>query len=201
MVAARRIRWLAFAALAALALASGSRAAHAACQRPESLAKTHSEIASLINAFRREHGLQSVAQFHTLNKVATAYACLLARTGHFDHTGPDGSVLEDRARSGGYAFCRIAENLARGHRSPPDVVSGWINSPDHRANLLLSGVDQFGLGVVVIPDDAAPEADDKTGSLSQLAQKLDTQNLHTRGAGLIDGQRFVWVLLMGSRCT
>lgn len=50
------------------------------------------------------------------------------------------------------AAWRVGENLAWGTGSmstPTSVVSRWMASPRHRANMLNPGFDQAGLGVVV----------------------------------------------------
>jgi uncharacterized protein YkwD len=46
----------------------------------------------------------------------------------------------------GYTYRMAAENIAAGHRSPADVVKGWMNSPGHRANILNCGFTQIGVG-------------------------------------------------------
>jgi len=36
----------------------------------------------------------------------------------------------------GIAFTAAGENIAKGHRTAEEVLEGWMNSEDHRANIL-----------------------------------------------------------------
>jgi uncharacterized protein YkwD len=40
----------------------------------------------------------------------------------------------------------VAENIAAGQRTAPEVVDGWMNSPGHRKNILSRDVSQIGIG-------------------------------------------------------
>ena len=42
----------------------------------------------------------------------------------------------------------MAENIAAGYPTAEDVVSGWMNSPGHRANILSPKYTEVGVGVV-----------------------------------------------------
>lgn len=179
--------------LAGSALAQDARP----CVIPDGLASIHAELDDALNKFRARHDRRIVTPYATLNRIAAAYACQLAKTGHFDHVGPDGSTLQDRAQDGGYAFCVIAENLARGQRSTTEVMKGWLLSDGHRRNMLIQDADQFGLGIVAVPETR----EDALSGLSNLAENLNDETLHLRGAGALKNARFVWVLLLGSRCT
>src|ERR671938_25936 len=45
--------------------------------------------------------------------------------------------------NGGYE----GENIAYGYPTPAQVMQGWINSPGHRANLLMVAYKAIGVGV------------------------------------------------------
>ncbi len=48
----------------------------------------------------------------------------------------------------GYAYLKIGENLALGNfASDADVVTAWMNSPGHRANILDGQYTEIGVGV------------------------------------------------------
>ena len=188
-------QWIAIWALFSASWAAAQDPAP--CAIPDGLPAIHAELDDSLNKLRARHELSAVSPYATLNRIATAYACDLAKTGHFDHVGPDGSTLQDRARDGGYAFCLIAENLARGQRSTTEVMKGWLLSDGHRRNMLIKGADQFGVGIVAMPDPR----DGSFSGLSNLADNLNDETLHLRGAKALKNARFVWVLLLGSRCT
>jgi uncharacterized protein YkwD len=41
----------------------------------------------------------------------------------------------------------LAENIAMGQTSPTQVMTGWMNSPGHRANILNTGYSHIGVGL------------------------------------------------------
>jgi uncharacterized protein YkwD len=71
---------------------------------------------------------------------------LMARTDYYAHVGPDGSAPWDRARSQGYQWQSMGENIAAGQRSIADVMAAWIDSPSHLATLLDPTLRHVGFG-------------------------------------------------------
>jgi uncharacterized protein YkwD len=61
------------------------------------------------------------------------------------HTGGDGSSVGQRITRAGYRWRSVAENVAAGFTSAQSVFNGWMNSPDHRANILSQQV-HMGVG-------------------------------------------------------
>ena len=59
---------------------------------------------------------------------------------------PDGEQVWDRARTVGYPYRKVAENIAAGQRTPQDVVTSWMNSSGHRANILNCNLTEIGVG-------------------------------------------------------
>jgi uncharacterized protein YkwD len=53
-------------------------------------------------------------------------------------------------RAGYYAGA--AENIGRGYVSAEEAVRGWLDSPDHRKNILNCEFRTIGVGVVSGPD-------------------------------------------------
>jgi uncharacterized protein YkwD len=52
------------------------------------------------------------------------------------HTGSDGSTEGTRVTAAGYNWSALGEILAPGHPSAQDAVTGWLNSPGHKAIML-----------------------------------------------------------------
>lgn len=101
-----------------------------------------------LNRMRARNGLKPLTASPTLRRIATRYARLLGRTGHFDHTGPDDSTMSERLRAGGYKACLAAENLAYGtFESAEQLFNGWMSSAGHRQNMMLRDVVEYGLGL------------------------------------------------------
>jgi uncharacterized protein YkwD len=72
----------------------------------------------------------------TLERAAAEHSQDMANHNYFDHTGRDGSSPAIRATRSGYQWRSVGENLASGIMSPEEVVSGWVGSPHHCANLM-----------------------------------------------------------------
>ncbi|WP_010137306.1 CAP domain-containing protein [Oceanicola sp. S124] len=94
------------------------------------------DLLAEINAFRAARGRAPLAASDAAVQVAGRHAADLQRGGGISHIGSDGSTPGERLSREGVAWCRVAENLARGQSDGADVLSAWIESPRHRANLL-----------------------------------------------------------------
>jgi uncharacterized protein YkwD len=109
----------------------------------------------LINRERIAHGesalklnthLQTSAQAHSDNMVADDY---------FEHVGPSGDTPVSRMRAAGYLSNPrngyiVGENIAYGTlwlSTPQSIVTAWMNSPGHRANILNPHFRETGIGV------------------------------------------------------
>ncbi len=102
------------------------------------------EVLKLTNQERVNAGLPVLTYSNVLEKGAMIRAEEIIQS--FSHTRPDGSkfytVFDDT-----YAFKSMGENLAAGFTSASSVVSGWMNSEGHRANILKEGFSQIGIGI------------------------------------------------------
>lgn len=104
------------------------------------------EVIRLTNTERSRHGLGALAIDARLARAAWAHSADMARRGFFAHENPEGLQVWDRAVAAGYAYRRVAENIAAGQRTAPEVVAGWLASPGHRANILDGASTQIGVG-------------------------------------------------------
>jgi len=118
------------------------------CTRPVDADTWRQEMLDLINQERTTYGLPALRTNYILQSQAEQYACEMIYYGFFDHENPvTGSTLRDRAAEFGYSYIVIGENLAAGQNSPSEVVSDWMNSPGHRANILGEHFTEAGVGV------------------------------------------------------
>jgi stress response protein SCP2 len=104
------------------------------------------EVVELTNAERVRHGLRPLTVDGRLSAAAQAHSADMVRRGFFAHESPDGSQVWDRAVAAGYAYRKVAENIAAGQRTADEVVRGWMGSPGHRANILDRDLTQIGVG-------------------------------------------------------
>jgi len=150
-------------ALLLVALTAGAAEAQDGFRRNPRLpgeGELEADIAVGANAFRRQNGLRDLTPNNVLAGEARAYAAYLARTATFSHTA-DGRDPAARAQAAGYAYCEVAENLARIDENRTFIpnlsdmfMQGWEHSPGHRRNLLDPLVTETGVGVARPPGRA-----------------------------------------------
>lgn len=119
-----------------------------------------------INRERSDRGLSSL-QFDTaLREVARYHSRDMVESDYFAHDSPDGETMGDRYNRFDYT-CRVptdgnryltgAENIYL-YRGPPsvteaeladEVVTGWMNSPGHRRNILTPEFRSEAIGVSI----------------------------------------------------
>jgi uncharacterized protein YkwD len=104
------------------------------------------EVLDIVNAERASAGCGPVAHDSGLAQLAGDYSADMAERGFFSHTDPDGRDPWDRARDAGIDYLR-AENIARGQPTPASVMSSWMDSAGHRANILNCEYTKLGVGV------------------------------------------------------
>lgn len=90
------------------------------------------EVARLTNIERQKAGLSILKYNVSLEAGAKIRAEEI--TTHFSHTRPDGSRFF--TAFGNLQYQNIGENLGNGFRTPESIVSAWMNSQSHRANIL-----------------------------------------------------------------
>jgi len=126
----------------------GVAPASAQCQSPARANAQIAQLINLVNAERRANGLPVVRASAKLSQVAHAHACDNAAHSSYSHVGSDGSDLSQRLRRGGYRIRIAAENTGWGFDTPERAMNFWMNSPHHRANILLKGITEIGIGLV-----------------------------------------------------
>lgn len=94
-----------------------------------------SELLRRVNDYRVARGLNALIDSSALRDVARAYSVTMRSNGHFDHQSPEGLALGDRLNAAGVPWTVAGENLAKDISGAEAVLSAWLNSPDHRANL------------------------------------------------------------------
>jgi uncharacterized protein YkwD len=130
-------------------------------------------LACEINEERRAWGRSELHLQRNLTRAAGWHASDMVAEGYFSHTSLDGDELGDRLQRARFiprsARWRAGENLAAGHSTggtPAAIVDGWMNSPDHRYNLLDPGFTMAGIGVARgWPGGSYPQNDSMTITL------------------------------------
>ncbi|HEU5009491.1 MAG TPA: CAP domain-containing protein [Gaiellaceae bacterium] len=157
VTAAARVRVLAAAGLAALLAvalvvagrADGAGTAWSAYLAPTSACRSADDSAApaavqvravtcLVNWARTHDSRKRLIRRPALQLAATLKGERVASCGQFSHT-PCGSAVTAAVHAAGYRYATFGENLFAGtwgQVSARDVVSAWLQSPEHRANIL-----------------------------------------------------------------
>lgn len=111
------------------------------------IAPEEQEMLDLVNAERTRESLAPVTWCPALARSATDHSQDMALKNYFEHESLDGREVADRAKSQGYNFQTVGENIAVGQRDVAEVMQGWMNSPGHRENILRPQFTHLGSGV------------------------------------------------------
>ena len=136
-------------------------------------------IYKLTNVERENRGLPVLSRVSIIDSIARSHSQDMSDRGYFEHDSPEGLGPTDRGIKAGYDCRKnygsyysygLAENIMYGytyssytisgsktsyswHDSEEElareIVTGWMNSPGHRENILDSSYDKIGIGVVI----------------------------------------------------
>jgi uncharacterized protein YkwD/uncharacterized membrane protein YeaQ/YmgE (transglycosylase-associated protein family) len=101
----------------------------------------------MVNAERTAQGLRPLQADPALAEVARAHSRDMFARSYFSHTNPGGQEAFDRMRQAGIIYRIAGENLALA-QTLPMAHQGLMNSPGHRANILLPRYGRVGIGVL-----------------------------------------------------
>jgi len=97
--------------------------------------------AELISSYRLKHGEAKVVRDATLDRIALEQARAMADKDHLSH-----DVLGSFSRRIAPSKAgRAAENIAYGYESFEKTLGQWIDSSEHRKNLLLARATRVGI--------------------------------------------------------
>lgn len=136
------------------------------------VSRTERLVHHYVNQRRTDRGLNQLGFDPDLASIARAYSQDMAERNFFSHYSPEGNDFSDRYESAGYdcslrrgdKMYKGGENLAKNYvgrpvstadgretYTTPDelaqaVVRGWMNSPEHRENMLKPVWRREGIG-------------------------------------------------------
>lgn len=103
------------------------------------------EVLRLVNSYRAKNGLAAVTLDSSLCNAAQIRA--QETKSSFSHTRPNGSSCFTVLSELGISYNGAGENIAYGQSSPEEVMTAWMNSEGHRANILGASFTKLGVGV------------------------------------------------------
>lgn len=117
------------------------------------------EIFRLTNVERAKHGLPALLPESGFTELARRHGRSMAKNDYFDHKDREGLLVGGRQKKYYKQLMTLSmgENLAffehsQKKFSPSKVVTGWMNSPGHRENILEPSFTHLGVAVVVKED-------------------------------------------------
>ena len=101
----------------------------------------------LTNQQRSQAGLGPLSINTLLTGAAEAKAADMFAKNYWAHISPDGLTPWTFISNAGYTYVAAGENLAKDFSTSYGVMSGWMGSTDHRANILSSAYKEMGIAV------------------------------------------------------
>jgi uncharacterized protein YkwD len=99
-----------------------------------------------VNNARTQNGLPALVLNTSLDESAQAKCSDMVTKNYWAHNSPDGLTPWDFI--GKYTtYTHAGENLEYGSPTSQGVVTAWLNSPEHKANIMDSGFIQEGFGI------------------------------------------------------
>ncbi|MFL5953534.1 MAG: CAP domain-containing protein [Gaiellaceae bacterium] len=146
-----------------MALLGAFAAPHASSSKATNrvtLSGLESGVLQQLNKIRAQHGLIPLKLNARLTAAATQHSREMGADGYFEHNSVDGTAFWKRIghwyASSGFGYWSVGENLLW---SSPEVEAAgalqlWMNSPEHRANILTPRWREIGVSAVHL--QAAP---------------------------------------------
>jgi uncharacterized protein YkwD len=145
------------AALVAVAVSAALAVAASGATRAErSLGPLDRQVLAAINAYRAQHHLHALSLAPGLDRSASQHSLEMGADGYFAHNSANGQAFWKRIQryygSAHSGYWSVGENLlwAAPGVSAPRALRMWINSPEHRANLLAARWRQIGISAVQV---------------------------------------------------
>jgi uncharacterized protein YkwD len=109
-------------------------------------ARIEDQVVVLVNEVRQRHDQVRLRTDQRLRAAARGHSADMRAGGYLAHQAPDGRTAADRMTAAGYPQ-PAGENIACGQRGPHEVISAWMTSPGHRANILNPDLRAVGVGL------------------------------------------------------
>lgn len=122
---------------------------------PANSSRAEAATFCLVNVQRARHGLRALRQNADLARSSDRHSEDMVSQNYFDHTSPTGETPLARIKASTYLPRRsaylVGENIAIGTMqlaTPASIVASWMQSPEHRANILNPDFRDSGVGIV-----------------------------------------------------
>ncbi len=142
------------------------------------------------NDYRSRSSLPALHENNALDRAAQAKADSMIAGDYWSHVAPDGTTPWYYFLKVGYNYSVAGENLAYGFTTSDQVVTAWMNSAEHRDNVLGNYQDvgfgfangdnyQHGKNTVVVALYGLPNSQKLTGATAQGNSPTSTNTAAT----------------------
>ncbi|MCM3610425.1 S-layer homology domain-containing protein [Planococcus sp. MERTA32b] len=114
---------------------------------PSGEAAMMTEVLNLVNKERAKVGAPALKAHKALQEAAILKSKDMADKNYFSHQSPTYGSPFDLIKSRGISYTAAGENIAAGQRSAEAVMSSWMDSPGHKANILNEDYTHLGVGI------------------------------------------------------
>jgi len=154
-VGARAARFaLVLVVAAAGAAATAPSGVPATTARGAGLSSLEFGVLQELNRIRVDNGLAPLRLSRALTSAADQHSREMSADGYFQHTSYDGTAFWKRIGrwypSSGFGYWSVGENLLWWSPTidPADALQLWMNSPEHRANIMAPRWREIGISAV-----------------------------------------------------
>lgn len=103
------------------------------------------EILKLVNEQRKANNIAELRYRNDIQECADIRADEIITL--FDHTRPDGTDCFTVFDEKGIKYTTVGENIAQGYIDPASVMEGWMNSENHKKNILSPDFTGMAVGI------------------------------------------------------
>ncbi|KAG2526028.1 hypothetical protein BBO99_00004324 [Phytophthora kernoviae] len=152
----------------------------AATTKTLSTSTMQTQMLAAVNKQRAAAGLSALCMNNKLHSSAQGHSNDMAINNFMGHTGSNGSTMSQRITATGFKWTAIAENVAAGQTTVDSVMTAWMNSSGHKANILSSKTTMFGCayaynaGIGLLSDVVAQSGIEDGNQITQIG--LETVN-------------------------
>ncbi len=105
------------------------------------------QVVTMVNSERTKVGLSPLKLNWQLSRVARYKSQDMIDKGYFSHQSPTYGSPFDMIKAFGIKYMAAGENIAYGQRTATEVMTSWMNSAGHKANILSRNYSEIGVGL------------------------------------------------------
>ena len=110
------------------------------------------QVQVMVNNERAKVGLSPLALNLQLSTMARSKSQDMIDKGYFSHQSPTYGSPFDMMKSFGFTYMSAGENIAEGQSTAIEIMTSWMNSPGHKANILSNNYSDIGVELAIKTD-------------------------------------------------